>query len=87
MRAAVGADDFGPRHSERVIRDLANRLFIDRLIKARPAGTRFEFCFRIKESLIADDAIVSALVVIIPILSGISTLGTFFLCDVILLTC
>jgi len=87
MCATIRADDFGSRHSERVIRDLTNSLFIDLLIKAGPAGTRFEFCFRIKECLIADDAMVNAVLVVIPILSSVRTLGTFFLRNVILLRC
>src|SRR5437660_11215893 len=70
MSAAMAAGDFGAPHTQRVVflcRDVA---LLDDVVEARPARPRLELRARIEKRLVADDAAIGPLAVVVPVRAG-----------------
>src|SRR4030081_1156096 len=84
MAAAAAAVNFGPQHPEGAVFGLADCV-LERLIKARPAGTAFEFGFRGDQRQFAAGAGEDALAMLPEQRARTGTLGPFLAQDLILL--
>ena len=85
MAAAARAFNLYPHLAEALVGLFDHILLIHRLVKARPAGARFELRFRAKDLQVAGGAVVIAVLVIVGIFAGIRPFGTLFAQDVKLL--
>ena len=85
VRAARVAHDFIPHHPMAVVAMHVDRLRRHLLIEARPAAARIELCRRVEQQLAADDAVVLAVFLMVPILAGEGSFGPLLLGDMVLL--
>src|SRR5690554_3952313 len=75
MTVADGAADLDANHPERAILEATHFLFIDGIIKARPAAPGFVFCSGVKELRLAAAAAVDARPFLIEVGAGEGALG------------
>src|ERR1700722_4013049 len=74
MGVALAALDFCARHSHGFIAGLDHVLLGDGLPEAGPAGARLELGFGAEESVVATDAAIDSLVVVVPGDAGVGAL-------------
>src|SRR5581483_2954048 len=85
VRGAAAAQHFLAHHAVAGVAPYLDVVFINRLVKARPAGAAIELGVRAEQLQAAADADVFALLVIVPVLAGESALGAVVSCDFVLL--
>src|SRR5687768_2922324 len=65
MAVAAGAADFGARHAQRIVAEIAHVVAVERLVKARPAGAGFEFFAGAEERQAAEPAGIEARLLVV----------------------
>ena len=75
VRAAVGANGFGARHSHRAVYMLLDRAYLDFFREAGPAAAGVEFGRRVEQLGVAADAAVAAFGVVTFMFAGEWALG------------
>src|SRR5271166_1001873 len=85
MGAADRADDFGPPHEEAVVGAGRNASRRDRLPEARPSGAGFKFGLGAEQRISIERANIAAVAMLIPILAGEGSFGSFLPAHLVLL--
>jgi pyridoxamine 5'-phosphate oxidase len=85
MRSALRALDLGAAHAMRSVVDHFQIISVQRSIKTGPSRAGFEFCSGTEQLRVAADAVISPVVVEVPIFAGERRLGSALARDLILL--
>ena len=75
MCVALAALDLRARHSEAFVGGLNHVFFCEGLPEAGPAGARFKLGLGAEKSVVAADAAIDSVLVVVPSASGVGTFG------------